>query len=260
MKPISKKLLLLACAAATASTMAVTAFAQPRFEMRKVTIPYAQAYQGLQAGCNTTSLRDILESCRPQLGNSGCGLNSCPNNSCNGNASCNGNHWGSCLPSFPGQPDWDDDIIDKPDNRPDTPNTPDTPDTETPDNTLSAYAKQVADLVNEERAKAGLPALTVDVKVQSAAQVRAKEIVSSFAHTRPDGSGFSSALTQAGASFRGAGENIAYGQSSPQQVMQVWMNSSGHRANILGSNYTSIGVGCYQSASGTLYWTQLFTY
>ena len=125
---------------------------------------------------------------------------------------------------------------------------------------MAAYAKQVADLVNQERAKAGLSPLKVDVTVQSAAQVRAKEIVSSFSHTRPNGSSFSSALTEAGVSVRGAGENIAYGQSSPEKVMEGWMNSSGHRANILNSSYTSIGVGCYQGAGGTLYWTQLFTY
>ena len=123
---------------------------------------------------------------------------------------------------------------------------------------MSAFAEEVVKLVNEERAKAGLAPLTVNAAATSAAQTRAMEIQTSFSHTRPDGRSFTTALTEAGASFMGAGENIAYGQSSPEQVMNGWMNSSGHRANILNSSYTSIGVGYYRSASGVNYWTQLF--
>ena len=149
-------------------------------------------------------------------------------------------------------------IPDFPDNMlPDQPGgmLPDQPGT---DGSQDAFANEVVRLVNEERAKAGLPALTVDRGAASAAQVRAKEIERSFSHTRPDGSSFNSALTEAGVNFRGAGENIAYGQNSPEKVMEGWMNSSGHRANILNSSYTSIGVGHYQNASGVNYWTQLF--
>ena len=98
------------------------------------------------------------------------------------------------------------------------------------------------------------------MSVQAAAQIRAKEIETSFSHTRPDGSSFSTALTQQGVTYRGSGENIAWGQKTPEQVMNGWMNSDGHRANILNKNYTTIGVGLYQNASGTNYWTQLFTY
>ena len=112
--------------------------------------------------------------------------------------------------------------------------------------------------MNEERAKAGLSPLSVNSKAANAAQTRAREIEKSFSHTRPDGSSFNTALTEAGVSFRGAGENIAYGQNSPEKVMEGWMNSSGHRANILNRDFTSIGVGHYQDASGTDYWTQLF--
>lgn len=125
--------------------------------------------------------------------------------------------------------------------------------------TTDAYVQQVIRLVNEERAKAGLAPLTESLAVSQAAAVRAKETTQSFSHTRPDGSGFSTVLKQNGVSFTSAGENIAYGQKSPQEVMNTWMNSSGHRANILSSNYTTIGVGCYQNSNGTLYWTQLFT-
>lgn len=120
------------------------------------------------------------------------------------------------------------------------------------------FASQVVALVNAERTKQGLSALTIDTKVQQAALVRAKESTQSFSHTRPNGSSFSTALTEAGVSYRTAGENIAYGQSTPQQVMNAWMNSSGHRANILNANYTTIGVG-YTVINGTAYWAQLFT-
>lgn len=122
----------------------------------------------------------------------------------------------------------------------------------------NTYAAQVLNLVNEERAKSGLSPLTLDASASSAAQTRAKEIVSTFSHTRPNGSSFSTALTEAGASFRSAGENIAYGQNSPKQVMNSWMNSSGHRANIMSSKYTRIGIGHYETADGTDYWVQLF--
>ena len=154
------------------------------------------------------------------------------------------------LPEFP--------IPDQPGNMlPDQPGdtTPDQPET---DGSQVAFANQVVKLVNEERAKAGLSPLTVNSKAANAAQTRAREIEKSFSHTRPDGSSFNTALTEAGVSFRGAGENIAYGQTTPQQVMEGWMNSSGHRANILNANYTSIGVGHYKNGAGVDYWTQLF--
>lgn len=120
------------------------------------------------------------------------------------------------------------------------------------------YAAQVVALVNAERAKYGLSALQTDSRVQRAAQVRAAEAAQSFSHTRPNGSSFSSALSEAGASYTRAGENIAYGQSTPQQVVQAWMNSDGHRANILNGSFTTIGVG-YTVVNGTAYWAQLFT-
>lgn len=144
----------------------------------------------------------------------------------------------------------------------------DKPETSLPDNvapetgapeTLS-YAEQVVKLVNEERAKAGLAALALDESIASAAQVRAREIEVSFSHTRPDGRSFSTVLKDNGISYRGAGENIAWGQKSPEEVMKGWMNSEGHRANILNPKFTKIGVGCYQNAAGRNYWTQLFTY
>lgn len=122
----------------------------------------------------------------------------------------------------------------------------------------SSYAAQVVSLVNAERAKHGLSALTVSTKVQQAAQTRAGELKSSFSHTRPSGASCFTALTEAGVSYTRAGENIAYGQSSPAAVVQAWMNSSGHRANILSRDFTTIGVG-YTVVNGTAYWSQFFT-
>lgn len=134
------------------------------------------------------------------------------------------------------------------------------PDTSTPEQGTLSYAEQVVKLVNEERAKAGLPALNVMTDLTAAANVRAIEIKQSFSHTRPDGSSFSTAIREQGVSFRGSGENIAWGQKTPQQVMNGWMNSEGHRANILSKNFKNIGVGYYQDEKGVNYWVQLFTY
>lgn len=131
------------------------------------------------------------------------------------------------------------------------------------DNSLSStaqsYIAQIVTLVNAERAKNGLSAVTYDSTLHSAAQVRAEEIVSSFSHTRPNGTYYSSVLKEFDVSYRRSGENIAWGQKTPEEVMTAWMNSSGHRANILNASYNKIGVGCNISPSGTIYWSQLFT-
>ena len=121
------------------------------------------------------------------------------------------------------------------------------------------YEEQVVALVNAERAKVGLPALVSDAKLQEAALARAKETVTLFSHTRPNGTSCFTILKEFGISYRSAGENIAYGQRSPEEVVNAWMNSEGHRANILNKNFTTIGIGYYQTANGTKYWSQLFT-
>lgn len=136
---------------------------------------------------------------------------------------------------------------------PEVPEAPETPDVEVPDTTL---ALQVLSLVNSERAKYGLSALTYDSTLAKAADIRAVEIKSLFSHTRPDGSSCFTVLDEVGYSYRTAGENIAYGQQSAQEVMTAWMNSEGHRANILG-DYTYIGIGVYENG-GTIYWSQMF--
>lgn len=122
-----------------------------------------------------------------------------------------------------------------------------------------AFIKEVVRLVNVERTKEGLTPLTIDVNVQAAAMVRAKECEQLFSHTRPDGSSFATALKEQNVSYQRAGENIAWGQRSPEEVMKAWMNSSGHRANIMNPGFTTIGVGYYENAKGTDYWCQLFT-
>ena len=120
------------------------------------------------------------------------------------------------------------------------------------------FAYQVYEIVNEERSKKNRDELEWDEDLAACAQERAEEIVEKFSHTRPDGSSCFTILKENDISYRSAGENIAYGQSDPEDVMNSWMNSSGHRANILNSNFERIGVGCYQDGY-TLYWVQLFT-
>lgn len=123
---------------------------------------------------------------------------------------------------------------------------------------LSGYASEVLRLVNVERAKAGLGALTTNSTLTAAANKRAQETKQSFSHTRPNGTSCFTVLGEYGISYRTAGENIAYGQKTPQEVVNGWMNSPGHRANILKSSFGKVGIGVYES-NGVIYWTQLFT-
>ena len=117
--------------------------------------------------------------------------------------------------------------------------------------------EEVVRLVNKERTKAGLKALTTDATLQKAAAKRAQELTSLFSHSRPDGTRCFTVLDQYHISYMAAGENIAMGQTTPQEVMNGWMNSEGHRANILSGNFTKIGVGVYKY-KGRLHWVQLF--
>ncbi len=127
----------------------------------------------------------------------------------------------------------------------------------TPTASDASYVEQVVQLVNKERTSRGLQALTIDSAVQAAAQVRAEEQAQSFSHTRPNGTSCFTALDAQSVSYRSAGENIAYGQQTPEEVMTAWMNSEGHRANILNKGFTTIGVG-YASINGQSYWAQMF--
>ena len=119
-------------------------------------------------------------------------------------------------------------------------------------------AEAVTSLVNAARQDAGLSELELDADLCAAAQARAQEIAQSFSHTRPDGSSCFTILEEFGISYRAAGENIAMGQRTPEEVMDGWMNSSGHRANILNGTFTSIGVGYYVDGAGAAHWVQIF--
>jgi uncharacterized YkwD family protein len=121
--------------------------------------------------------------------------------------------------------------------------------------TQSGYAKQVLDLVNAERAKQGLSALTLNTNVNEVAQLKAEDMKKNnyFSHTSPTyGTPFQMLKTY-GITYKTAGENIAKGQTTPQQVVNDWMNSEGHRKNILSSSYTQMGLG-YSGG----YWAQIF--
>lgn len=125
------------------------------------------------------------------------------------------------------------------------------------DAAVSAYEQEVVRLVNEQRAKNGLSALTHNWELSRVARYKSQDMADNryFSHTSPTyGSPFDM-IRAFGLSFRTAGENIAYGQRTPQEVVNGWMNSSGHRANILSSSYTQIGVGYVANGS---YWTQMF--
>ena len=121
----------------------------------------------------------------------------------------------------------------------------------------SSAASEVVRLTNSARSQNGYAALVEDGALSEAAAVRAREIARSFSHTRPSGASFSSALSESGVSYLRAGENIASGQKSASEVVNAWMNSPGHRANILNSSYSRIGSASV-NIDGTLYWVQLF--
>ena len=156
-----------------------------------------------------------------------------------------------------------------------------TPDTQTPDtqkpetqkpetqppaqdaSTPEELAAEVVRLVNVERAKEGLAPLGTYDSLTKAAQIRAPEIVTLFSHDRPDGTSCFTAMDQTGAK-KGAytwGENIAAGNATAAATVEQWMNSPGHRANILNAKFTHIGVGYQHSAGSTYghYWVQMFT-
>lgn len=122
---------------------------------------------------------------------------------------------------------------------------------------LKHFENQVINLTNQQRSKAGLKPLKANWELSRVARHKSEEManLNYFSHTSPRyGSPFDM-IRAFGISFRAAGENIAKGQTSPDEVVQAWMNSSGHRANILKPEFTEIGVG--YSANGHL-WTQQF--
>ncbi|MBC2580876.1 SafA/ExsA family spore coat assembly protein [Clostridium sp. DJ247] len=127
-------------------------------------------------------------------------------------------------------------------------------------NDVKALENQVITLVNAQRAKAGLQPLKANWELSRVARYKSQDMANKgyFSHTSPTyGSPFKM-MESFGIRFTAAGENIAMGQRTPQEVMNSWMNSSGHRANILNPSYNQIGVGLAKSSNGTYYWTQEF--
>lgn len=127
----------------------------------------------------------------------------------------------------------------------------------TTDSNVTAYEQEVIRLVNEIRAENGLNALTYDWELSRVARFKSQDMKDNhyFAHNSPVYGTPFQMIRNFGISYRTAGENIARGYRTPQAVVDGWMNSSGHRANILNSSYTKIGVGYVPSGN---YWTQMF--
>ena len=127
----------------------------------------------------------------------------------------------------------------------------------TTDSSVLSYEEEVVRLVNEIRVKNGLRELTYNWELSRVARYKSQDMKDNryFSHTSPVyGSPFQM-MKDFGITYRSAGENIARGQKSPQVVVNAWMNSSGHRANILNSSFTEIGVGYVADGN---YWTQMF--
>ena len=127
----------------------------------------------------------------------------------------------------------------------------------TVDATVLSYEREVVRLVNEIRAENGLRALTYNWELGRVARYKSEDMRDNgyFSHQSPVYGTPFEMIKSFGISYRSAGENIAWGQRSPQAVVDAWMNSPGHRANILNASFTEIGVG--YAASGN-YWTQMF--
>lgn len=244
---------------------------------------------GQKGGCNSGDLSSHLNlypgqwsqcgSISPDRpGGPGCsGSNNCSNGSdCTGGADCpNGNDCsgGSGCPNQPGNQDkpekpeqpnlpGNQDKPEKPQqpNQPGDQEKPEKPGTENPEGNIGAYQSQVVSLVNQERAKQGLSPLKINAKLSDVATKKAEDMRDKgyFSHTSPTyGSPFDM-MKQFGIRYSSAGENIAKGQKTPEAVMNGWMNSQGHRDNILNSSYTEIGVGYVTDGSGNTYWVQMF--
>jgi len=125
---------------------------------------------------------------------------------------------------------------------------------------IKAIESEVVRLVNVERSKKGLQPLKENWQLSRVARYKSADMANKnyFSHTSPTyGSPFRM-MESFGIKYSSAGENIAYGQKTAQAVMTAWMNSPGHRSNILSPSYTQIGVGYATNKNGVAYWTQMF--
>lgn len=121
------------------------------------------------------------------------------------------------------------------------------------------FQKEVLKLVNNERKKEGLKPLKADKKLEKVAQIKSEEMEEKgyFAHKSPDYGTPFQMMDRFGVRYRTAAENIAYGQKTPEEVVDGWMKSKGHRKNILNSHFTQIGIGI--SKNEPYHWVQMFT-
>lgn len=171
------------------------------------------------------------------------------------------------LPMVPERPEKPENT-DRPErpNRPENPGKPVLPEEvgkpELPNtSTLSQVEAEVVRLVNIERQKQGLAPFKVSSELSNVARVKSQDMAQNnyFSHTSPKyGSPFDM-MRSFGIKYTTAGENIAKGYLTAQSVVNGWMNSSGHRANILNPSFNTIGVGAATDARGHIYWTQMFT-
>ncbi|MDE6594814.1 MAG: hypothetical protein K2K44_02245, partial [Oscillospiraceae bacterium] len=209
---------------------------------------------GTNSGNNSGTIQKPNTNCP----NGNCGTTQKPDNNCpNGNCGTTQKPDTNC-------PNGNCDTAQKPDNtcpngncttiiqKPNTGTTTDKNDAD-----VSDYEKEVVDLVNEIRKEYGLSELTLNTELSAVARAKSQDMKDKqyFSHTSPTyGSPFDMMKTF-GISYRTAGENIAMGYRTPEAVVDGWMNSEGHRANILNSSYKEIGVGYVSSGN---YWTQMF--
>lgn len=126
---------------------------------------------------------------------------------------------------------------------------------------VSETAKETARLVNIERSKAGLSALIIDGQLSKIATIKAEDMNNNnyFAHTSPTYGSPWDMAKRFGYTYRSFGENIAMGQRTPAEVVKAWMDSPGHKANILSKSYTNIGAGIAKDSDGRIYWVHMFS-
>ncbi|TDL47332.1 hypothetical protein E2R60_30220 [Paenibacillus dendritiformis] len=126
---------------------------------------------------------------------------------------------------------------------------------DTKNNNSSQFEQQVLDLVNQERSKTGLSSLSMSEELSNMAMVKAQDMYNNnyFDHNSPTHGSPFDMMKEFGITYNSAGENIAKGQTTPTQVMNDWMNSPGHKANILNKSYTHIGIAYYNNT-----WVQEF--
>lgn len=129
---------------------------------------------------------------------------------------------------------------------------------QTPNYEYADEIEECFNLVNEARTEECSPEIEISYELNYLADVRAKEQTELFSHTRPDDTRWVTVFDEYGVSAGYKGENILYGSTTAQGAMDLWLNSEGHRANILNTNYTHVGIGVAVGDDGRTYWVQLF--